>query len=280
MKQLRFNSVIYHLFVALFGFAMLYPILWTLASSLKPNSEVFGNPTSLIPSEFVWSNYTEGWKGFGGYTFGHFFANSGIITGLVVIGAIFSSTFVAFGFARLKFRMRRFLFACLIITMMLPSQVTLIPQYVLFHKLGWVNTFLPLVVPSFIGGSPFFIFLIIQFIRGIPKELDQAAVIDGTSTFGLFWRIILPLMKPAMATVAIFSFYWTWEDFMGPLIYLNETKLFTVSLGLQMFSDPSAVTQWGSLFAMSILSLVPVFIIFLLFQKYLVQGIATTGLKG
>jgi multiple sugar transport system permease protein len=136
------------------------------------------------------------------------------------------------------------------------------------------------VVPSFIGGSPFFIFLIIQFIRGIPKELDQAAVIDGTSTFGLFWRIILPLMKPAMATVAIFSFYWTWEDFMGPLIYLNETKLFTVSLGLQMFSDPSAVTQWGSLFAMSILSLVPVFIIFLLFQKYLVQGIATTGLKG
>jgi multiple sugar transport system permease protein len=139
---------------------------------------------------------------------------------------------------------------------------------------------LPLIVPAFVGGVPFFIFLMIQFIRGVPRELDQAAVIDGCSIFGIFWRIILPLTKPALATVAIFSFYWTWDDFMTPLIYLNKTQLFTVSLGLRMFSDPDSVSAWGPLFAMSFLSLLPQFLVFIFFQRYLVQGLATTGIKG
>lgn len=274
------RSLLYHLFVALFGIAMIYPILWTFASSLKPEAEIFGNSASLIPSALKWGNYAQGWQGFGNIGFDTFFLNSAFVTTLVVVGSLFSSTLVAFGFARLTFHFQTILFACLLATIMLPMQVTLIPQYILFHQLGWVNTYLPLIVPSFIGGIPFFIFLMIQFIRGVPRELDQAAVIDGCSTFGIFWRIILPLTKPALATVAIFSFYWTWDDFLTPLIYLNDTNLFTVSLGLRMFSDPSAVSAWGPLFAMSTLSLLPQFLVFLFFQKSLVEGLATTGIKG
>lgn len=274
------KTVTYHVFVFILGVIMIYPLLWTLASSLKPENEIFKNSASLLPSSLQWENYANGWRGFGNIGFDVFFLNSIFITILVVLGAIFSSTLVAFGFARTRFPFKSLLFACLLVTIMLPVQVTLIPQYILFHQFGWVNTFLPLIVPAFVGGFPFFIFLLIQFIRGVPRELDQAAVIDGCSTFGIFWRVVLPLMKPALATVAIFSFYWTWDDFMTPLIYLNDTRLFTVSLGLRMFSDPSSITSWGSLFAMSVLSLIPQLIVFLFFQKYLVQGLATTGIKG
>jgi len=279
MKQKPLHNTFFHGFVILFGIAMIYPILWTFASSLKPENDIFTKSASLIPSELKWDNYLKGWDGFGDITFGTFFLNSTFVTILVVIGTLFSSTLVAFGFARLQFKFKNILFICLLATLMLPSQVTLIPQYILFHKLGWVNTFFPLIVPAFIGGVPFFIFLMVQFIRGIPRELDEAATIDGCSTFGIFWNIVLPLTKPALATVSIFSFYWTWDDFMTPLIYLNDTKLFTVSLGLRLFSDPSAITAWGPLFAMSIASLIPTFLIFLFFQKYLVEGMATTGLK-
>ncbi|TBL81951.1 carbohydrate ABC transporter permease [Paenibacillus thalictri] len=274
------RSFVYHTGVILFGLFMVYPILWTLSSSLKPEQEIFVKAASLIPSTVNWGNYVKGWAGFGRTDFGIFFQNSFIITIGVVIGTLISSSLVAFGFARLQFKFRKALFACLLVAVMLPAQVTLIPQYILFHQLGWINTFLPLIVPAFVGGTPFFIFMLIQFIRGLPRELDESAVIDGCSTLGIYWHIILPLMVPALATVAIFSFYWTWDDFLGPLIYLNQTKLFTVSLGLRMFADPSSVSQWGPLFAMSVLSIVPQLLVFLFFQKYLVQGIATTGLKG
>lgn len=278
MKQ--YKTVIYHVSIILLGVLMIYPIFWTFASSLKPETEIFRNASSLIPSMLKWSNYIDGWRGFGDVSFTTFFLNSTFVTTMVVIGTIFSSTLVAFGFARINFRFRTPLFICLLATLMLPQQVTLIPQYILFHNLGWVNTFLPLIVPAFIGGIPFFIFLMIQFIRGIPRDLDEAAVIDGCSTFGIFWRIILPLTTPAIATIAIFSFYWTWDDFMSPLIYLNDTDLFTVALGLQMFSDPSSVTAWGPMFAMSVASIVPQLLIFLFFQKYLVEGITAGSMKG
>jgi multiple sugar transport system permease protein len=163
--------------------------------------------------------------------------------------------------------------------MMLPDQVRMIPQYILFNQIGWVNTFYPLLVPR-LGGAPFFIFMIIQFIRGIPTELDEAAMIDGCSRAGIFFRIILPQLTPAIITAAIFSFYWTWDDFMGPLIYLNKPDLYTVSVALRSFADPSSATDWGAIFAMSTLSLLPVFALFVFFQRYLVEGIATSGLKG
>lgn len=274
------RTALYHGFVIALGWLMIYPLAWTLSSSLKPENEIFKNSVSLLPSRLFWENYALGWAGFGHYGFDRFFLNTTLITLLVLAGTLFSTAFVAFGFARIPFAARKLWFVCLLATIMLPSQVTLIPQYILFHQLGWVNTYLPLVVPAFIGGTPFFIFLVIQFIRGIPRELDQAAVIDGCGSFGIFWRIVLPLLRPALATTAIFCFYWTWDDFMAPLIYLNDIRLFPVSLGLRMFADPDSISAWGPLFAMSTLSLLPQIVVFLFFQKYLVEGLATSGLKG
>jgi multiple sugar transport system permease protein len=164
-------------------------------------------------------------------------------------------------------------------TLMLPAQIQIIPQYIMFNQLGWINSFLPLIAPRFFGQA-FFIFMIMQFIRGIPRELDEAADMDGCSRPGIFVKVILPLLKPAMFTAAIFSFYWTWSDFLTPLIYLNNPKLYTLSLALRSFADPGGLTDWGAIFAMSFLSLVPVLILFVTFQRYLVQGIASTGIKG
>ncbi|HEX9924844.1 MAG TPA: carbohydrate ABC transporter permease [Anaerolineae bacterium] len=273
------RSVIYHAGVILLGYIMLYPILWLIASSLKPTNEIWTNIASLIPQNPTFENYINGWAGFGGVTFATFFKNSFIISGVSTIATVFSSAAVAYGFARIRFTGRTFWFTCMLLTLMLPIQVQIIPQYIIFSWLGWINTFYPLLAPHFFG-APFFIFLIMQFIRGIPVELDEAAEIDGCSKVGIFFRIILPLIQPALITAAIFSFYWTWDDFLQPLIYLTDLKLFTVSVALRAFADPSSTTDWGAVFAMSALSLVPVFVIFVMFQKYLVEGISTSGLKG
>jgi multiple sugar transport system permease protein len=273
------RSVVYHVLVGLACLLMIYPILWLFASSFKGPSEIWTTVTSLIPREWAFKNYLDGWKGFGGISFAVFFKNSFIYAGLATVFSVFSSALVAYGFARVRFRGRSFWFTCMILTLMLPSQVQLIPQYIMFNKLGWINTYLPLLVPR-LCGQAFFIFMIMQFIRGIPRELDEAAEIDGCSRIGIFFRIILPLIKPALITASIFSFYWTWEEFQGPLIYLSNPKLYTISLALRAMSDPNSVTNWGAIFAMATLSLIPVFAIFIFFQRYLVQGISTTGLKG
>lgn len=275
----RIRTVLYHVLVGSLCFVMIYPIMWMVASSLKGPSEIWTNVTSLIPDVFAWENYSIGWSGFGGITFGTYFRNSLIYAGFGTVAIVMSSAVVAFGFARIKFKGRSVWFTVMILTLMLPRQVLLIPQYILFNELGWVNTFWPLIVPRLTGGA-FFIFLMIQFIRGIPRELDEAAEMDGASHLGIFWRIILPLMQPALITAGIFSFYWTWEDFLSPLIYLNDPRLYTVSLALRSMSDPNTMTNWGAIFAMATLSLVPVFVIFIFFQRYLIQGISTSGLKG
>lgn len=190
-----------------------------------------------------------------------------------------TSAVIAYGFARLKFTGRNIWFSIMLLTVMLPPQVLIIPQYIIFSKLGWINTFYPLLLPR-LGGEVFFIFMLVQFIRGIPFELDEAAMIDGCNRSGVYFRIILPQLTPALITAAIFSFYWTWEDFLAPLIYLTDPNLYTVSVALRAFSDPSGITNWGAIFAMLSLSLLPVFVVFILFQRYLVEGISTTGLKG
>ncbi|GAK53264.1 transporter [Candidatus Moduliflexus flocculans] len=273
------RSCVYHGSVGLLGFLMIYPILWMFASSLKGPDEIWQRITALIPQQFMFQNYLNGWKGFGGITFATFFKNSFWYAGMSTLGAVISSAVVAYAFARLHFIGRKTWFTVMLLTLMLPQQVLLIPQYIMFSKLGWLNTFKPLLVPRFFG-QPFFIFLMVQFIRGIPKELDEAASIDGCSRTGIFWRILLPLIQPALITSAIFSFYWTWEDFMTPVIYLNNPKLYTISLALRTFADPQSSTDWGAIFAMSSLSLVPVFLIFIVCQRYIVEGISTTGLKG
>jgi multiple sugar transport system permease protein len=268
---------LYHFFLLAFGFAMVYPILWMVGSSFKANGEIFGN-ASLIPKSLLFENYARGWRFIGKITFATFFANSSFYTVLATFGTVISSALIAYGFARIKFVGRNFWFACMMVSLMIPFQVTMIPQFILFFNIKWVNTFLPLIVPMFFG-QPFFIFLIMQFIRGIPQELDEAAKIDGCGRFGIFLKIIMPLCVPALITSAIFQFYWKWDDFLGPLLYLNKPKLYTVSLALRMFSDPATSTDWGAIFAMSTLSLIPIFVLFVFFQKYLVQGISTTGLK-
>ena len=224
-------------------------------------------------------NYPNGWAGFGGISFATFYRNSLFYATLGTLLSVSASALVAYGFARVRFRGRRFWFAIMLLTLMLPTQVQIIPQYIVFKQLGWLNTFYPLLLPR-IGGSAFFIFMIIQFIRSIPIDLDEAAMIDGASKIGIFLRVILPQLTPAIITAAIFSFYWTWDEFLVPLIYLNSPELYLVSLALRTFSDPSGQTDWGAIFAMSALSLLPVFVIFISFQRYLVEGISTTGLKG
>jgi len=278
-KRNRITNIIWYVFVIGFSFIMVYPIVWMIASSFMTDGEIFANPTNLIPETIIWQNYPDGWAGFGRVGFDTFFKNSLIITSIAVVGNTLSASLVAYGFARLNFKFKKVLFACLMGTVMLPGQMTLIPQYIMFNSIGWVNTFYPLTVPAFLGGGPFFIFLLIQFIRGIPRELDEAAIIDGCSTFGVYRRIIFPLMKPALITVCIFAFMWTWDDFLGPLIYLTNTNLHTVTLGLRNFMDAVSGTSWGPLLAMSTLSLAPQLILYAFFQKHLVQGIATTGLK-
>jgi multiple sugar transport system permease protein len=255
---------------------MLYPLLWMISSSFKPTEEIFGS-LSLIPQNFSLQNYIRGWQFNRTTTFSTFFINSFYIAGISTIGAVMMSSLVAYGFARIRFRGRTFWFSVMFLTLMLPYQVVMIPQFIMFHRIGWVNTFLPLIVPQF-AGQAFFIFLMVQFFRGIPMELDESAVLDGCSKFSIYARILVPLIKPALITSAIFSFYWRWDDFLGHLLYLARTRLYTVSLAMRMFADPT-YTDWGAIFAMGTLSLLPSLVIFFIFQKYIVEGISTTGMK-
>ena len=205
--------------------------------------------------------------------------NSIWFSALLALAQTAVSLTTGFALSRYSFKGRNFWFICMLVTMMLPFQVIMIPQYIIFNKLGWVGTFLPLIVPSFFGGS-FFIFLIIQFIYGIPKDLDEAAKIDGCGYLDIFIRIIIPLIVPALVTCAIFYYLWKWDDFMGSLLYLNEPSMYPVTMALKMFADPTSITDWGAMFAMATLSIIPIFLIFVFFQKYLVNGISTEGLKG
>uniref|UniRef100_A0A7C3RJJ5 Carbohydrate ABC transporter permease n=1 Tax=Dictyoglomus thermophilum TaxID=14 RepID=A0A7C3RJJ5_DICTH len=276
-KTLTFY-VIYYILISIFAFVMIYPLLWLIGSSFKTHQEIFSDMTSLIPKKFTIENYIEGWEGFGGITFATFFKNSFILSTGVTIGIVISSTMIAYGLSRIAFPGRNFWFTTIMLTLLLPGQVLIVPRYILFYKLGWVNSFKPLIVPAFFGG-PFFIFLMMQFIRGIPYEYDEAASIDGASKYQIFWYIILPGLKPALITSVIFAFYWTWDDFMGPLLYLNKPELYPVALALKAFADPTTITNWGAVFAMSVLSLIPIFIIFIFFQKYMETGIATTSVS-
>lgn len=270
---------IYHILVGGFAILMLYPVIWLLMSSFKPSDTIFITAKSLIPDPWIWTNFAEGWKGIGGNSFGVFIKNTAILVVITLIGQVISSAFIAFGFARLQFKGKALWFGIMMITLMLPHDVLMVPQYIIFSKLGWLNSIKPLAIPAYFG-HPFFIFLLVQFIRTIPRELDEAAIIDGCGTFKIFTKIILPLIKPALATASIFSFYWTWESLLGPVLYLNSPSKYTVSMALNMFLSNETVSNWGSMFAMSVVTLIPVFVIFFLFQRHVVEGISTSGLKG
>lgn len=272
--------VLTHLFIIGLGLAMLYPIAWMIVSSFKPNNMIFSD-TGLIPKAVTLENYVSGWKGYAGTTFGRFFANSLVMCAVAIAGNLISCSMAAYAFARLKFAGRSFWFAVMMVTLMLPGHVTLVPRYILFNTFGWVGSYLPIVVPKFLATDAFFVFLLVQFIRSLPKDLDEAAIIDGCSKVGVFLRIILPLAQPAIVTTALFTFLWTWDDFFNHLLYLTRPETFTVSRALRTFvGDAGAVSNWGGALAMSTLSVVPCFVLFFALQKYFVQGIATTGIKG
>jgi ABC-type glycerol-3-phosphate transport system permease component len=269
----------YILLVAL-ALGMLYPIIWMFLSSFQANDEVF-NVAAVFPRRWMFENYSNAWKSIPDHSFGEFFKNSFIISLSIVLGTIISASLTAYPFARLRFPGKTLLFSLIIGTLLLPGQILLIPRYILFVKFGWGDSYLPLTVPAFFAqvSGAFSIYLLIQFMRGIPKELDEAALVDGCGFFGQFFRIIIPNCKPALFTVAIFAFIWSWDDFLNQLIYVNSISKFTVALAMRMFTDNSAVTPWGQMFAMSVLSMAPCAVIFASAQKYFVEGIVTTGLK-
>jgi multiple sugar transport system permease protein len=266
-----------HTLLIFFAIGMMYPLLWMVSASFKPAEIIFTSP-GLWSSKWTLQNYVDGWNSVRG-GFGLLFWNSLVIAVLSIVGNLITCSMAAYAFARLEFPGRRILFSLMIATVLLPHHVLIIPQYVLFNQFGWLNTFLPLIVPKFLATDAFFIFLMVQFIRALPRELDEAARIDGCSFFGIYWRIILPLTMPALATTAAFTFIWTWNDFFSPLVYLTSPHLYTVPVGLNAFQDSTGDSAIGSLFAMGTLSLGPVLGFFILAQKYLVRGIATTGLK-
>jgi multiple sugar transport system permease protein len=252
------------------------PFLWMLSTSLKGDTAIFVFPPQWIPKEFLWSNYKVAWTSL---PFNTFLINTLTITFGAILGTILSSTMVAYGFARIPFTGNRFWFIILISTMILPGQVTMIPTFLIFKWLHWLDSFKPLIVPSFFGGGAFFIFLLRQFFMSIPTELDEAAYMDGCSKFGIYWRIMLPLSKPALATVIVFSFLNYWNDFLGPLIYLNSENNYTLAVGLSLFNTWHN-TSYQLLMAASLIVLLPVIIIFFFAQRYFIEGITLTGIKG
>ena len=273
----RLSTPVKHLGLVLFGFVMLYPVLWMIVSSLRPGDEIFRSP-GLILDSLRTENYVEGWNALTP-SFGTYLLNSAILVLGCIVGNLVSCSMAAYAFARLNFSGKRWWFGIMLGTIMLPIHVIIVPQYVLFSQIGWVNTFLPLIVPKILATDAFFVFLMVQFIRGLPRELDEAARIDGCGHPRIFLQIVLPLMKPALATTTIFTFIWTWNDFFTQLIYLTDPDMYTVPVALRSFVDSTVATSWGSQFAMSVVSLIPIFLAFLIGQRYLVKGIATTGGK-
>lgn len=280
--RLKFSRLVTYLIILILCVLFGFPLFWTLMSSLKTPAEMFAFPPVIIPAVPQWDNYIRALT-LERVQVVRWFLNSAFIVVLATAGTLFSASLVAYSFARFDYRGRNTLFFITLATMMMPAQVTLIPQFVLFFKLGWINTLKPLWIPFWFGGGGFAIFLMRQFFLSLPKDLDEAALIDGASYFRIFWSILLPLCKPILATLAIITIISTWGDFLGPLIYLNSPDKFTISVGLHFFNGSPEVggePMQHLLMAVCILSMLPVIVIFFLGQRFFVQGIVMSGIKG
>ncbi|MRN56640.1 carbohydrate ABC transporter permease [Paenibacillus monticola] len=279
----EFNSkpktLLNYAFLILVGLIMIYPLIWLFASSFKTNADIFGS-SKLLPSTYVWDSYRLGWQGTGQYGFQDFFINTLKLVIPTVVFTVISSVIVAYGFARFDFTFKTMLFSIMIATLMLPNASVMIPRYILYNKMGWLDTYLPFIVPAAFATGAFFVYMMIQFIRGSPRDLDEAATIEGCNSFTVLTRVLLPLCKPAIFSVGLFQFMWTWNDFFNSIIYISSVKKFTVSLGLRLSLDTSSAVSWNQVLAMSVVSIVPCIVLFFFTQKYFVEGISTTGLKG
>lgn len=279
VKKVR-GTLIAYIILCILAVIMVYPLLWLFMGSFKSNSDLFTS-ANLIPKQFMLDSYAKGWKGIGKNTYGLFFLNTFILVIPTVLLTVTSSALVAYGFTRFKFPLQKILFSLMIATLMLPHTVIIIPRYILFRNFHWLNSYLPFIVPAALACYPFFVFMMIQFFRGLPKELDESAMIDGCNPFAILVKILVPLAKPALISAAIFQFIWTWNDFFNSLIFINSVKKYTISLALRIAIDSTGgLTNWNEVLAMSVLAVLPPVLIFFFAQKYFVEGIATTGLKG
>ena len=281
MKKMIRNqsqSTLKLIILILAAFIMLYPLIWMIMSSVRPETAIF-NP-EMRNGTLTLQHYIKGWKGPAGISFSRYYLNSFALVFFIILGNVFSCSMTAFAFSRLRFSGQKVMFAIMLGTMMLPYHVVLIPRFILFNKLHWINTYLPLIVPKMLATDGFFIFLMVQFMRTIPMEFDKSAALDGAGSLTIFTGIILPLSSPVLITTAIFTFIWNWNDFLSQLLYIAKPALLTVTLALRLFLDITGKSNWGALFAMSTLSLVPIFIIFVTAQKYLAEGVTAGGLKG
>ena len=272
------NSAVRYSVLIIVGFIMLYPLLWMIGSSFKTNAEIFSS-VGFIPKSLNFDNYVKGWETSTEYSFTTYFINTFKILVPKVFFTIISTVITAYAFARFKIPGKKILFGILIGTLLLPEIVVRIPQYLIYKQFGWLDTYLPLIVPSAFGVDAFFVFMLVQFFRGIPKDLEEAAEIDGCNTFQTLIYVLVPVLKPAIISVALFQFMWTMNDFMSPLIYLSSVEKYPVSIALKISMDASAAVEWNKILAMSVIVLLPSLIIFFFAQKYFVDGVSSSGLK-
>lgn len=278
-KNKKIKRAIDYLIIFAIGVVLLYPIIWMFFSTFKSNDEIFGS-VKLLPKSFGLDYYVQGWKGTGKISYAAFFINTFVLVLPTTLLTVASSALVAYGFARFRFPGKKILFSILIATLMLPNSVIIIPRYSLYNTFHWINTYLPFYVPAVLACYPFFTYMLIQFLRGLPRELDESAYIDGCGTFRTFMQVLLPLMKPALFSAGLFQFLWTYNDYFNSLIFINSVKKFPISLALRMSLDAESVVQWGKVMAMAFVAVLPVILLFFAAQKYFVEGIATSGIKG
>ncbi|MFN3318953.1 MAG: carbohydrate ABC transporter permease [Allorhizobium sp.] len=279
LRRQKITTVFRYAVLTLVGLIMIYPLVWLIGASFKTNSEIFANP-GFWPENPTADGYVRGWQTSTPYSFGTFFLNTLWIVLPKIIGTAISCTAVAYGFARFDFPFKKLLFATLIATLLLPNVVTRIPQYLLFRDLGWLDTYLPLWVPSAFAGDAFFVFMLVQFLRAIPRDMEEAARVDGANTWQVLVFIVIPLLMPALISVCLFQFMWTMNDFLGPLIYISSVDKFPVSLALKLSIDTTEAFEWNRVLAMSVLTLLPALTVFFLAQKYFIDGISAGGIKG
>ncbi|MAM13674.1 MAG: sugar ABC transporter permease [Rhizobiaceae bacterium] len=278
-RKVLISSIIRYVILFAVGLIMLYPLIWLIGASFKTNAEMFAS-AGFWPTHPTVSGYIEGWKTSTPYTFGRFFLNTFLILIPKMIGTAISATAVAYGFARFEFPGKKVLFASLIAILLLPNVVTRIPQYLLFREFGWLDSFLPLWVPSALAGDAFFVFMLVQFLRAIPRDMEEAARVDGASSWQALLFIVVPLLTPALISVCLFQFMWTMNDFLGPLIYLSSVDKYPVSLALKLSIDTTEAFAWNKILSMSVLAITPALVVFFMAQKYFIEGISAGGVKG
>jgi multiple sugar transport system permease protein len=279
IKRKTWQTVVWLIALLALTVVVLYPLVWLFFATFKPNAE-FGQNPGLFPNNPTFDNYLKVTEGIGGVPMWRFYVNSIVLAVLAVIGTVASSALAAYAFARVRFKGVGVLFAAMIGTLLLPTHVLIIPQYIIFQRLDMIDTYWPLVIGKFLATEAFFVFLIVQFIRQMPRDMDEAARIDGAGHARIFWAIILPLVKPALITCAIFAFIWSWNDFLGPLLYLTTPENYPLPIALRLYNDQSSTSDYGATVTASFVALLPVLLFFIVFQRFLVDGVATQGLKG